>query len=119
LFAALDHVKPNNKKGEYYLTDTLGILRGMQKTLAAVPAVPPEDVLSINTRAELADVAKVVQRRIQRHWLDAGVTIVSPENTWIEYGANIGPDAVIEPFTFLKTGSHVEPGEHVRAGTVR
>jgi signal transduction histidine kinase/DNA-binding response OmpR family regulator len=37
LFAALEHVKPNNKKGELYLTDTLAILRGMNKTLAAVP----------------------------------------------------------------------------------
>jgi bifunctional UDP-N-acetylglucosamine pyrophosphorylase / glucosamine-1-phosphate N-acetyltransferase len=118
LFAALEHVQPNNKKGEYYLTDTLAILRGMNKVLAAVAAVPAEDVLSINTRAELADVARVMQRRIQKKIMDSGVTIVSPENTWIEYGAEVGADAVIEPFCFIGTHAKVAPGETLRAGTV-
>ena len=118
LFASLEQVQPNNKKGEYYLTDTLAILRSLGKTLSAVPAVPPEDVLSINTRAELADVARVVQRRIQKHWQDSGVTLVSPENTWIEFGAAIGVESVIEPFTVIRAGAKVPPGTHVAAGTV-
>lgn len=118
LFEALALVKPNNKKGEYYLTDTLEILRGMGRKLAAVPAVPPEDVLSINTRSELADVARVVQRRIQKHWMAAGVTLVSPENTWIEYGASIEPETVIEPFCFIASGAFVKGGTHVKAGSV-
>ena len=107
LFAALEQVKPNNKKGEYYLTDTLAILRGMGRVLAAVPAVPAEDVLSINTRVELAEVARVMQKRIQRKVMEGGVTIVSPENTWIEFGAEIGAEAVIEPFCFIGSGAKV------------
>jgi bifunctional UDP-N-acetylglucosamine pyrophosphorylase/glucosamine-1-phosphate N-acetyltransferase len=118
LFAALAHVKPNNKKGEYYLTDTLAILKGMDKRLEAVPSVPPEDVLSINTRAELADVTRVMQKRIQKAHLDAGVTLVSPENTWIEHGVSIGPDAIIEPFTFLGAGTVVPSATRIPAGTI-
>src|SRR5947208_3159360 len=79
LLPALAQVQPNNKKGEYYLTDTLAILKRMDKRLEAVASVPAEDVLSINNRSELADVARVMQKRIQRTHMDNGVTLVSPE----------------------------------------
>jgi bifunctional UDP-N-acetylglucosamine pyrophosphorylase/glucosamine-1-phosphate N-acetyltransferase len=116
LFAALEQVKPNNKKGEYYLTDTLAILKGMGQRLEAVAAVPPEDVLSINTRAELADVAKVMQWRIQKAVMDSGVTVISPQNTWIEFGAQIGQDTVLEPFTWIGGQAVIAPGSRIAAG---
>jgi bifunctional UDP-N-acetylglucosamine pyrophosphorylase/glucosamine-1-phosphate N-acetyltransferase len=117
LFAALDHVQPNNKKGEYYLTDTLAILKGMGKKLEALPSVPPEDVLSINTRSELADVSRVMQKRLQKLYMDGGVTLVSPENTWIEFGALIGQDTVVEPFTWIGAGAHIAANQRIRANT--
>jgi bifunctional UDP-N-acetylglucosamine pyrophosphorylase/glucosamine-1-phosphate N-acetyltransferase/UDP-N-acetylglucosamine pyrophosphorylase len=64
LLGALDHLSNDNVKGEYYLTDTLGILRGQGKTLAAVAAVPPEDTLSINTVEELAEVDRLMRARL-------------------------------------------------------
>jgi bifunctional UDP-N-acetylglucosamine pyrophosphorylase / glucosamine-1-phosphate N-acetyltransferase len=118
LFEALEKVQPNNKKGEYYLTDTLGILRAAGRGLEAVPSVPAEDVLSINTRAELADVARMMQRRIQRGHMERGVTLVSPESTWIEFGAIIGQDTVLEPFTWIGAGANIPAGTHVRAGVI-
>ena len=118
LFAALDHVQPNNKKGEYYLTDTLSILRGMNKTLAAVAAKFRPRMCSRSTRGpRLADVAKVVQKRIRKN-NGRGVTLVSPEKTWIEYGAEIGAESVLEPFCFIGAGKKVAAGAHLKAGTV-
>lgn len=118
LFESLGQVKPNNKKGEYYLTDTLAILKGMGKRLEAVASVPPEDVLSINTRSELADVTRVMQRRIQKGHMEAGVTLVSPENTFIEFGASIGQDTVVEPFSVIRSTAKIGAGERVSAGSV-
>lgn len=118
LYESLEQVKPNNKKGEYYLTDTLQILKGMGRRLEAVPSVPPEDVLSINTRAELADVTRVMQRRLQRLHMANGVTLVSPESTWIEFGAVIGQDTVVEPFTFIGAGARIGAGQRIAAGTI-
>jgi len=118
LFDALTKVQPNNKKGEYYLTDTLAILKNEGKRLEAVPSVPPEDVLSINTRAELAVVARVMQGRIQRRIMDSGVSITSPENTWIEFGATIGQDTLIEPFSWIGTTANVPPATHIPAGSI-
>jgi len=117
LFNSLAQVQPNNKKGEYYLTDTLAILKRMGKRLEAVPSVPAEDVLSINNRSELADVARVMQRRIQRMHMENGVTLVSPENTWIEFGATIGQDTIVEPFTWIGAGAAIGAGVHVKPGT--
>jgi len=63
LRGVLGDLTNDNAKGEYYLTDTLGLLRARGGKLAAVAAVPPEDVLSINTVDQLADVERIMARR--------------------------------------------------------
>jgi bifunctional N-acetylglucosamine-1-phosphate-uridyltransferase/glucosamine-1-phosphate-acetyltransferase GlmU-like protein len=50
--------------------------------------------------------------------MDGGVTLVSPENTWIEFGAMIGQDTVVEPFTWIGASARINAGTHVKAGTV-
>jgi bifunctional UDP-N-acetylglucosamine pyrophosphorylase/glucosamine-1-phosphate N-acetyltransferase len=52
-------------------------------------------------------VDAIMQERIQRQLREAGVTIVSPINTYVESGANIGPDSVLQPFTFIGRDSSV------------
>ncbi len=63
LFGALAQVGNKNASGEYYITDVFGILRGQGRTVAAVDAVPPEDVLSINDPAQLAEVDAILRAR--------------------------------------------------------
>lgn len=101
LLFALSRLKNENKKGEYYLTDAYGILRDAGKKVLAVQALTAEDVLGVNSREQLAQVDAVMQERIQRQHREAGVTIVSPANTYIEAGTSIGADTVIQPFTFI------------------
>jgi bifunctional UDP-N-acetylglucosamine pyrophosphorylase / glucosamine-1-phosphate N-acetyltransferase len=105
LLLALSKLTNDNKKSEYYLTDTFGILRREGRRIAAVQAVEPEDVLAANTRAQLADVDAAMQERIQRHLRDAGVTIVNSAQTYVEAGVTVGVDTVIHPFTYIGGGS--------------
>ncbi len=63
LFGALKRVKRNEKSGEFYLTDVLGVLLSDGRRVEVVPAVPPEDVLSINTPEELATVDRIYRSR--------------------------------------------------------
>ena len=107
LIFALSQLKNENKKSEYYLTDIYAILRKAGKKVVAVQAATYEDVLAPNTRHQLAEADSVMQQRIQRHLLENGVSIVSPINTYIESGATIGPDTVIEPFTFIGRESSI------------
>jgi bifunctional UDP-N-acetylglucosamine pyrophosphorylase/glucosamine-1-phosphate N-acetyltransferase len=103
-----------NKKGEYYLTDVYGILRNAGKKVVAVQAATYEDVLAPNTRQQLVEADAVMQDRIQRTLLEAGVTIVSPVNTYIESGVTIGPDTVVQPHTFIGRDSSI--GENCTIG---
>ncbi len=107
LLHALSKLKNDNKKHEYYLTDIYGILRAAGKKVVAVQAATFEDVVAPNNRQQLADADMVMQDRIHRRLRDAGVTIVSSENTYIEDGVEIGPDTIIEPFTFIGRDSHI------------
>jgi bifunctional UDP-N-acetylglucosamine pyrophosphorylase/glucosamine-1-phosphate N-acetyltransferase len=107
LLFALSKLKNDNKKHEYYLTDIYGILRAAGKKVVAVQAATFEDVVAPNNRQQLADADMVMQDRIHRRLRDAGITIVSSENTYIEDGVEIGPDTVIEPFTFIGRDSNI------------
>ena len=114
LFDALENVEPDNVKNEYYLTDAVsGIIATGHKVLA-VTAVQPEEAMGVNSREQLSAASKIMQRRIQRELMENGVTIVDPDNTWIDARAKIGQDTVIEPFTYIH--GEVEIGKECRIG---
>jgi bifunctional UDP-N-acetylglucosamine pyrophosphorylase/glucosamine-1-phosphate N-acetyltransferase len=123
LFDALAQVKPDNVKGEYYLTDALALIIAGGHKVVAVTAVRPEEAMGVNSREQLSEAGKIMQRRIQKRLMENGVTIVDPPNTWIDARAQIGQDTVIEPFTYIhgevKIGRNcrVGPFAHLRSGT--
>lgn len=56
-------VERNEASGEYYVTDVPSILMAAGRVVEVVDAVPPEDVLSINTPEQLAEVDRVLRDR--------------------------------------------------------
>jgi bifunctional UDP-N-acetylglucosamine pyrophosphorylase/glucosamine-1-phosphate N-acetyltransferase len=124
LFEALETIKPENVKKEYYLTDAVSSIIATGHKVEAITTVPPDEAVGINSRAQLSAASKIMQRRIQRHLMEDGVTIVDPDNTWIDARAQIGQDTVIEPFTYIhgevKIGKdcRIGPFAHLRHGTV-
>jgi bifunctional UDP-N-acetylglucosamine pyrophosphorylase/glucosamine-1-phosphate N-acetyltransferase len=111
-------------KKEYYLTDALHLIIKAGHKVVAVTAVATEDAIGINSRQQLSEVSKIMQRRIQDRLMKTGVTIVDPPNTWIDARAQIGQDTIIEPFTYIhgkvKIGRNcrVGPFAYLRDGTV-
>ena len=124
LFQALTQVKPNNVKQEYYLTDALSVIIATGHKVVAVTAVRPEEAVGVNSRAQLSVASKIMQHRIQQELMENGVTIVDPDNTWIDARAKIGQDTVIEPFVYIhgavKIGRdcRIGPFAFLREGTV-
>ena len=114
LFEALENVKPDNVKQEYYLTDAVSGIIGTGHKVEAITAVSPEEAMGINSRAQLSAASKIMQQRIQRELMENGVTIVDPDNTWIDARAQIGQDTVIEPFTYIH--GEVKIGRDCRIG---
>ena len=124
LFRALEEVKPDNVKQEYYLTDALAVIIAGGNRVVAVTAVRPEEAVGVNSRTQLSVASKIMQHRIQQELMEHGVTIVDPDNTWIDARAKIGQDTVIEPFVYIhgavKIGRdcRIGPFAFLRHGTV-
>ncbi len=100
LWPALGQLKPNPRKGEYFLTDLVGIAVAQGRVVRAIVADPEENI-GINTRIDLADADAVMRRRINRAHLLNGVTIVDPATTYIDAQVEIGPDTTVLPNTHL------------------
>jgi bifunctional UDP-N-acetylglucosamine pyrophosphorylase/glucosamine-1-phosphate N-acetyltransferase len=102
LFRVLEGVKNNNRQGEYYLPDivAMGLSQGVK--ISTVRIEDPRETMGINTREELAAMEKILQERINRRWMEAGVTLQDPQTTYIEDQVTIGRDTVIGANTHLR-----------------
>jgi len=97
----LDKLQPRAGHGEYYLTDLVSIA-AREQAITATCSCDEAEVLGINDRAQLAAAERLMRDQINtRHMLN-GVTLIDPENTYIEASVMIGPDTLIYP------GSHIK-----------
>lgn len=102
LLRVLPKLQPNNVQGEYYLTDAVAILRAEGQRVGSLEAADPDEIASVNDRAQLAEVERLFRLRVARKWMEKGVTIVNPDNTYIGADVQIGQDTVLLPGTMLE-----------------
>lgn len=106
LWQALPRI-PVSPKGEYYLTDLVGIAVQDGLWVEAVPVENADEMIGINTRIHLADATTLMRRRINQNWMLAGVTMIDPDTIYIEPDVTIGRDTVIWPNTYLHGTTHI------------
>ncbi|HEY6601647.1 MAG TPA: NTP transferase domain-containing protein, partial [Xanthobacteraceae bacterium] len=80
--AILERIGNDNRKGEYYLTDAVAIARAMG-CKAKVIETEEDEVRGINTNAQLAETAAVLQERLRKAAMEQGVTLVAPETVYL------------------------------------
>ena len=114
LFAALEKVQANPQTGEYYVTDAIRVLKEAGEGVSAKVSVAADDAVGINSRLDVAMVSRVMEDRIQLALMNDGITIVDPDNTWIEAEVSVGADTRIFPFSFIGAGATI--GERCRIG---
>ena len=102
LFAGLQKITPANAQGEYYLTDVLSILKKNRGIIGAVQVRDPYETMGINDRVQLAKAEKILLQRVLKQLMIDGVTIIDPQNTYIEAGVVIGPDSIVYPGTIIE-----------------
>lgn len=110
LLDALEELKPDGNKGEYYVTDLVRVFHQAGEGVSATIKVPSEDAMGVNSRLDLAQINRVLQDRIQLDLMGDGVTIVDPDNTWIESNVSVGRETVVYPFTVIGTGATIGDG---------
>jgi bifunctional UDP-N-acetylglucosamine pyrophosphorylase/glucosamine-1-phosphate N-acetyltransferase len=102
LFAALREIGSSNAQGEYYLPDLVRIYRSRGLTVETVRLEDPREILGVNSRKELADVASILKARKNDELMAAGVTLVDPASAFIGPEVTIGADTVIQPGVYLE-----------------
>jgi len=112
--ALLEAVRNDNAKGEFYMTDAVAIAHDRGLEVAAIE-VPYDNVLGINTRAELAEAEAVWQQRRRRAAMLDGVTLIDPATVYFSYDTEIGRDTVVEPNVWFGPGVKVGEGVAIHA----
>lgn len=114
LLQALKEIKINSKKKEFYLTDVIEVLYKQNKIIDTYACLDSNEVLGINSRLDLSKANDIMRLRIIEEFLENGVSVIDPKTTFINYGASIGPDTTIHPFTVIDSG--VKIGENCSIG---
>jgi bifunctional UDP-N-acetylglucosamine pyrophosphorylase/glucosamine-1-phosphate N-acetyltransferase len=105
----LEKIGNANSKSEYYLVDAVAIVR--EEGLEAVVIETSEDeVRGINTKAQLAEAEAVMQARLRKSALEAGVTLIAPETVYLAADTKFGRDVTIEPFVVIGPGVTIADG---------
>lgn len=107
LFSIIDQVGCNNSQGEFYLTDIIDILVRNGKVVGAIQANNADSTIGINSRKQLAMVESIMRERTLDRLMEQGVTIISPETTFIAEDAQIGMDTTIYPYTYIEAGCRI------------
>src|ERR1700750_3399282 len=105
----LDRIGNANSKGEYYLVDAVTIVRDMGLE-AVVIETSEDEVRGINTKAQLAEAESVMQARLRKAAMDAGVTLIAPETVYLAADTTFGKDVTIEPFVVIGPGVAIADG---------
>lgn len=114
LFGWLDRLKNDNAAGEYYLTDIVALARA-DGCNAAVVEGEEEEMAGANSRADLALIEGIAQRRLRQKFLEQGVTMIDPSTVYFSYDTVLGRDVYIEPSVFFGLGMMVEDNVEIKA----
>ena len=111
---ALKLITNDNVQGEYYLPDTLEIILKNGEKVNALSIGDVTEFFGVNNRIQLAEANKIMQKRINENHMLNGVTIISPEDTYISDDVEIGCDTIVYPGCVLEGKTVI--GEDCKVG---
>ncbi|HZX10407.1 MAG TPA: bifunctional UDP-N-acetylglucosamine diphosphorylase/glucosamine-1-phosphate N-acetyltransferase GlmU [Acidobacteriota bacterium] len=125
LLKVLPKISNKNKKGEYYLTDTVEILSGEGGQVRVHRTENAGEVVGVNDRFEMALASKELCLRKIKTLSAEGVTFYDPDSTWIDAEVKIGRDTVIYPSVVIEGGTEIgkecviHPSVHIVDSQIR
>lgn len=124
LFSALEKIRPDNVKKEYYLTDTIEVLSKTKGRIESVSAQAEEEALGVNSRSDLSRANTIINKRNVERFVSEGATIIDPATTYLYGDIEVGRDTIIYPHSIIegkvKIGRtcQIGPFAHLRSGTI-
>ncbi|MDB5438598.1 MAG: UDP-N-acetylglucosamine diphosphorylase/glucosamine-phosphate N-acetyltransferase [Caulobacteraceae bacterium] len=114
LFELLSRVTNDNAKGEFYLTDIIGLANMEGRSVRAAFA-PEAAMMGVNSQGQLATAEGLWQQGRRAALMEAGVAMSAPDTVHLSHDTVIGPGAVIEPYVVFGPGVAIEGGATIRA----
>jgi bifunctional UDP-N-acetylglucosamine pyrophosphorylase/glucosamine-1-phosphate N-acetyltransferase len=114
LLGLLERIGNNNKAGEYYLPDAVEIARADGHRVAFL-VIGEDEVMGVNTRAQLAEAEAIMQGRLRARAMENGATLIAPETVTFSHDTVIGQDVLIEPNVFFGPGVTIGDGVTIKA----
>ena len=102
LFEGLKEIKNNNAQNEYYLTDLVEIFNKKGLSVNAMVVDDVDETMGVNDRVDLAKAQKWLKQHVNKKHMMNGVTLIDPDNTYIDTEVSIGVDSVIYPNVHLE-----------------
>lgn len=99
---ALDQITSDNNQKELYLTDTIEIIKNADKKVGTFRIEDNQEIINVNSRIELSIVDRIFRKEINEALMNSGVTIIDPENTYIDVTVEIGKDTIIYPGCYIE-----------------
>ncbi len=112
LWRLLDRVGNDNAKGEYYLTDIIALACDDGLHCAVVEGIE-EELMGIDSRADLACAEAAVQARLRKAAMDGGATLLDPESVTFCFDTRLGRDVTIGPNVHFGPGVRVGDGVEI------
>ncbi len=113
LGATIQHLRPNNAQGEFYLTDVIGLMVAKGERVEALIMSDPSEATGVNTTGELSGVERELYARRTMALVGAGVSIERPDTVLVGPSVRVAPGARIRAFTVLEGATRVEAGASV------
>jgi len=105
-------------KGEYYLTDLVGIAVTEGSRVDSIQLEDEEEALGVNNRIHLAEAERIIRRRVNEVYMLSGVSMIDPNQVYIEEGVTIGKDTLLHPGTHLSRGTIIGEGCEIGPNTI-
>ena len=117
LFDAVRAIGAQNAQREYYLPDLVAIFRQLGRGVETMTVANPDEIRGINSRAELAEVSRIVRQAKNDELMAAGVTLEDPATTFVDRSVSIGADTILHPGVSLEGRTTIGAGCEIHSGT--
>lgn len=106
----LKKIRLNKAKGEYYLTDLLGIAADRNLKTGVYCIGSEAELMGVNNRRDLFRAECLMQAKIINNLVDKGVNFIDTASVYIQPEVKIGQDTTIYPNVYLEGHTKIGSG---------
>jgi bifunctional UDP-N-acetylglucosamine pyrophosphorylase / glucosamine-1-phosphate N-acetyltransferase len=92
----LGKLSADNAQKEYYLTDIVALATKERVPVTAIRAEAPWETLGVNSRAQLAELERIYQRKLAAALMEQGATLADPSRCDVRGNLVCGTDVAID-----------------------